>query len=62
MDAIINFGEKAMAIPFVGKPEEKLDSIRLSIFYQKVSGSVKCVKPEKLPPTSSATRYHSLRT
>ena len=62
MDAIIDYGEKAMAIPFVGKPEEKQDSIRLSIFYQKVSGSVKCVTPEKLPPTFAATRYNSIRT
>ena len=52
MDAIINYGEKAETIPFVGKPEEKLDSISLRIFYQNVSGSVKCVTPENLPPTS----------
>ena len=32
-----------MTILYGGKPEEKLDSIRLSIFYQKVSGIVKLI-------------------
>ncbi|MEW8547735.1 MAG: hypothetical protein AB2693_29860 [Candidatus Thiodiazotropha sp.] len=62
VDEIIKYGERAMVILFGGKPEEKLDSLRLSIFYQKVAGSVKFIKPENLPPTSAATRYHSLRT
>ena len=38
------------------KPKEKLDSIRLSTFYEGVAGSVKSVKPENLPPTSAATK------
>ena len=43
MGDIINYGEKAMTILFGGKPGEKLDSLRLSTFYQKVAGSVKFV-------------------
>ena len=51
-----------MIVLFDGKLEEKLDSIILSIFYQKVAGRVKFVKPENLPLRSAATKYHSLRT
>ena len=62
VDDIVKYGEIAMVILFGGNSPEKLDSLRLSIFYQKVAGSVTFVKPENLPPTSAATRYHSLRT
>ena len=59
MDDIINYVEKAMTILFGGKPEEKLYSIRLSIFYQKVAASVKSVETENVPPTSAATtQFH----
>ena len=51
-----------MTILFGGKPEEKLDSTRLSIFYQKVAGSVKFVKPGYLPPICATTKDHSFRT
>ena len=60
VDDIVKYGEKAMVLLFGKNIQENLDSIRLSVFYQKVAGSIKCVKPENLPPTSSATRYHSL--
>ena len=62
VDDIVKYGEIAMVILFGGNSPEKLDSLRLSIFYQTVAGSVTFVKPENLPPTSAATRYYSLRT
>ena len=62
MDDIINYVEKTMTILFGSKPEENLYSIRLSIFYQEVAGSVKFVKPESVPPTSAATKFNSVRT
>lgn len=58
MDDIINYREKAMLIVFCGKHEERLDSLRFRIFYQKVAGSIIFVKPENIPPTSAATKYH----
>ena len=58
----INYGEKAMIILFGKKPEEKLDSIRLSLFFAESSRQCKICKARKLPPTSAATNYHSLRT
>ena len=61
MEEIIKHGEIAMVILFGGEAKEKLDKLRLDIFYQKVASSVTFVKPEHLPPTSAATRYHSLR-
>ena len=61
VDDIVKYGENAMVLLFGKNIQKKLDSIRLTVFYQKVAGSIKCVKPENLPPTSSATRYHSLR-
>ena len=60
VDDIIKYA--AMVIMFGGNSPEELDSLKLSRFYQKVAGSVTIVKPENLPPTSDATRCHSLRT
>ena len=62
MDDIIKYGEIAMVILFGGEAREKLDKLRLDIFYQKVVYSVSFDKPENLPPASEATRYHSRRT
>ena len=62
VEDVIKYGEIAMVILFGGEAKEKLDKLRLDIFYQKVASSVTFVKPEHLPPTSAATRYHSLRT
>ena len=51
-----------MTILFGRKLEGKPNSIRLSIFYQKVTRIEKFVKPVNLPLTSAATKYHSPRT
>jgi len=60
-DDIVQSGENALVIMYGGKPEDKLDSLRLMKFFQKVAGSVKCVTPETIPPTSAAMKFHSLR-
>ena len=62
VDTIIKYGEIAMIILFGGDVQKRLDRLRLDIFYEKVLSSVTFVKPENLPPTSAATKYHSLRT
>ena len=44
-----------------GKPETKLNTIRYQKLKAKIAVSTTFVKPESLPPTEGATRYHSLR-
>ncbi len=60
-DSIIHAGEAALVCLYKVKPGETLDELRLQWFHQKVATSTSFVKPEHLPPTSSAAKYHSLR-
>ena len=57
---IIHAGENALVCLYNGKPGEKLDTLRLEHFYQKVSSCTSFVQPHTLPPTSSSAKYHSL--
>ncbi|KAJ8034443.1 hypothetical protein HOLleu_21287 [Holothuria leucospilota] len=45
---------------YKGSAGDTLDKLRLERFQQKVATSVSCVRPENLPPTSSAAKFHSL--
>ena len=54
---VIDAGEKALALVYNGMLTETLDSLRHKRFCEKVSQ----VKPQSLPPTSAAAKYHSLR-
>ena len=45
-----------------GKDGQFLHSLRSSVLARKVISFNAFVKPEKLPPTSCAMKYHSLRT
>ena len=45
-----------------GKDGQSLHSLRSSVLTRKVISSKAFVKPDKLPPTSCAMKYHSLRT
>src|SRR6218665_3193848 len=49
---------KAMVSIFNGKQCESLVSLRYSILSRKVSTAKTLVKPERLPPTPSATNLH----
>lgn len=60
-DNIIKAGEAALVCLYKGTTGETLDDLRLQRFHQKVATSTSFVKPEHLPPTSSAVKYHSLR-
>ena len=55
-------GSKAMALLFGGKCTDSLSSLRFSILNKKVVGGTSFITPERLPPTKSATDYHSRRT
>ncbi|KAG1663714.1 ERO1-like protein beta [Nymphon striatum] len=58
---IADAGEKYLVSILKGDPEETLDQLRLQRFHQKVATNKNAVQPETLPPTSAATKYHSLR-
>lgn len=58
---VVLAGEAAMCIIYKGNPGDSLDNIRHKQLVKKVTTASSFVKPEKLPPTSSATKYHSLR-
>lgn len=61
-DGIKNLGAQAMAVVCGGKCTDSLASLRFKVFNQKVASAKSFVSPERLPPTASATEFHSLRT
>ena len=61
MEDIINAGNCAMVSVYNGDINEDLDSLRLRRFYEKTTSSTVTVAPCILPPSSGATKYHSLR-
>lgn len=58
---VVDAGEKALLIIYNGKATDTLDSLRYQRFCEKVASKSSHVKPQALPPTSSAAEYHSLR-
>ena len=47
-----------MSVTFGGKYTDSLASLRYNIFSKTAKA---CVTPERLPPTASSTKFHSLR-
>ena len=60
-DNILKAGETALVFFYKGIAGETLDELRLKRFHQKVASRTSFVKPEHLPPTSSAAKYHSTK-
>ena len=58
---VIAAGEQALVSMYNGKPGGKLDILRYKRFCEKVATNTSHVKPQTLPPTSAAAKYHSLR-
>ena len=58
---IAQLGSKAMVCLFGGSAGASLAELRLEMFTKKVVTAKSFVTPERLPPTSSAARFHSLR-
>lgn len=54
-------GCSVMAYLFGGSSSESLIDCRCRLFLEKVTVSKNFVKPERLPPTQSAAKYHCLR-
>lgn len=51
-----------MVLLFKGKPGEKLNALRYEKYKEKVATETSAVLSKRLPPTESATSYHSMRT
>ena len=60
-ESIIQAGEAAMGFLYKGQSGASLNKLRAQKFNQKVTTSNRFVEPQVLPPTSNATKYHSLR-
>ena len=57
---VVAAGEEAMVSIYNGKPQGTLDILRYKRFCEKVATNTSYVKPQTLPPTSAAAKYHSL--
>ncbi|KAG1682454.1 Organic cation transporter protein [Nymphon striatum] len=60
-DTIEQHGNQSMVLLFSGKQTDYLASLRHSVFKKKVVSASSFVAPARLPPTASATKFHSLR-
>ena len=54
-------GKNAMLAIYNGRKTEDLSNLRCSVLCRKAISSKTYVTPERLPPTESATKYHSMR-
>ena len=61
-EEIIAAGEKALVVLYGGKTGDTLDTLRHVKYIQKLSSCTTTLQPNKLPPTSAAAQFHSLRT
>ena len=55
-------GSKEMIARFNGNQKVSLASIRFNMLCRKIARAKMFVTSERLPPTASACRFHSLRT
>lgn len=60
MEDTAKAGESALVSLYKGSAGDTLDKLRLVRFQQKVATSASWIRPENLPPTSSAAKFHSL--
>jgi len=61
-DLVETNGCKAMVALFNADQKDSLASIRYNMLCKKVARAKMFVTPERLPPTASACKFHSLRT
>ena len=61
-DVVESNGCKAMIALFNADQKDSLASIRYNMLCKKVARAKMFVTPERLPPTASACKFHSLRT
>ena len=58
LESIVSAGEKALVCLYKEKLTDSLDSLRYTMFCQKVTSSKLYIKPEVVSPTSAVARYH----
>ena len=61
VEDVVSAGEKAIVCLYNGSSDDTLDSLRHAKFCERAAKSPTSVKVHKLPPTSAAARYHSMR-
>jgi len=61
-DLVQTNGCKAMVALFNADQKDSLASIRYNMLCKKVARATMFITPERLPPTASACKFHSLRT
>ena len=61
VDDVIDAGEAALVCPYNGKEGDTLDGLRYAQFCDKVATNKVHIRPQTLPPTSVAARYHNMR-
>jgi hypothetical protein len=54
-------GEMAMIMIYGGPINQGINTLRYNVFQKKVSTATSFVKPQEIPPTSNALKFHSLR-
>jgi hypothetical protein len=59
---LVSLGIQAMAVIFGGNSTISLAALRYQILTKKVTSAKSFVKPERLPPTESSTKYHCMRS
>ena len=60
-EEVVSAGLKLMVILYGGKDSDSLHKLRYKLYCKMVAESVLQPRPQKLPPTESAARYHVLR-
>ena len=62
VEEVVSAGERAIASLYNGNPTDTLDELRFRKFSERVALSTGFVHVHTLPPTSDASKYHSMRT
>ena len=61
VDDVIDAEEAALVCLYSGKEGDNLDGLRYAKFCDKVATNKVHIRPQTLPPTSAAARYHNMR-
>ena len=61
VDDVIDAGEAELVCLYSGKEGDNLDGLRYAKLGDKVATNKVHIRPQTLPPTSAAARYHNIR-
>ena len=61
VDDVIDAGEAALVCLYSGKEGDNIDGLRYAKVCDKVATNKVHIRPQNLPPTSAAARYHNMR-